>query len=345
MALTLPKLNKNASGEDIDQPFSNEVDGADVEAQSPSSSSNRSTRKKKKMKKKDKNKRDDSLFPTPKQVVTIYSPILHVITQETDPKTGAVSQSPSSPHQSIMSRYVEGVWKGYTASAPAQQQSSAAEGASGSQLKPPRPKIRRIKVKMGSLIIKMLNRLVRENVVGYDRIFISRNATHMMVRILASERTVPILLMRCERIGVGSVVGAAFSTGLEWSMVPSITDEMQTRAATEQPFDLDKVLPAGTSEENLVGADKMKVTIDREVIVDNDEEEDAEEVSISSDDEDEEDLTGEAIQQSGSNDIREDNEVLSKERKAKLGQVRESTKFVCAPVPSILIGILLCTAI
>lgn len=321
MPLPLPKLRKKNSGDDdgdVDHTFSNE---ADVEAPSLFSDAN----KNKNAKKEEDKQADYSFFPTPKQIVSIYCPIVHVITQGIDPESGSVL--PSSPANS----YVGDAWKGYTSAPPSDTSSG------GQPLKSPRrKKIRRVKVKMGSLIIKMLNRLVRENIVGYDRVFISRSATHIIVRILASERTVPILLMRCERIGVGSVVGAAFGCGLEWNMVPNITEEMQTKAATENPFDLATVTRYGSADISLVGGDNKEVAIDKEVginkngEVEGDEDEDAEEVSIGSedDDEDEEEEDVSKVQhektklshRSGSDAARGD-DVLTSERKKKLGQV------------------------
>ena len=187
-------------------------------------------------KKKDKHtKRDQSsLFPNPKQVVTIFSPIVHTITQDVDPVSNQVLESPHSS-------YVDGVWKGFIVSALPKVAAAAntanaantntnANANANTVTTVKRTKKRHLKIKMGTLIVKMLNRLVRERVVAYDRVFLSRTATHLLVRILASERTVPILLMRCERIGVGSVVGAAFGTELEWSMVPRVTEEMQEEA-------------------------------------------------------------------------------------------------------------------
>ena len=271
--------------------------------------------------KKKKSKRSDSsglsLFPNPKQVVTIFSPIVHTIAQEIDP----ASNEPllTSPRSSVLSSYVDGVWKGFTTGTPGDTLATTATTAAAAAATAKRGKKRIIKVKMGTLIVKMLNRLVRDKVVAYDRVFVSRNATHLIVRILASERTVPVLLMRCERIGVGSVVGAAFGTELEWSMVPSVTEEMQEEAIGRAaaviagdgagagagagghgggelagPFSLDRLKFGGgggggvMDEDNVTGANDaveyeqgFKVTMDKEL---KDMEEEDEVVSISSED-------------------------------------------------------------
>jgi len=327
MPLPPPKLKKKDGGDDdddgdIDNTFSDEVD---VEA--PSLVSDTGKNKNKNAEKKDK-KADKSSFPTPRHVVSIYCPIVHVITQDIDPESGSVL--PSSPANT----YVGGPWKGFTSALPSDTSSSTG----GQPLKSPtRKKIRRIKVKMGSMIIKMLNRLVRENVVGYDRVYISRTETHILVRMLASDRAVPILLMRCERIGVGSVVGSVFGCGLEWNMVPNITEEMQTKAATENPFDLATVTRYGSVDTTLVGGGNKEVAIDKEVGInkngeaEGDEDEDAEEVSISSEDDDEDEEEEAASRkrhgktkvsrQSVSSDAAGGEDVLTSAHKKKLAQV------------------------
>ena len=260
-----------------------------------------------------------SLFPNPKQVVTIFSPIVHTITQE----IYAASDEPvpsTSPHGSVLSSYVDGAWRGFTTGATAGPGDTMATIATTATAAAKRTKKRILKVKMGTLIVKMLNRLVHQRVVAYDRVFVSRNATHLIVRILASERTVPILLMRCERIGVGSVVGAAFGTELEWSMVPSVTEEMQDEAIARAvansgmdagsggggggggvgelagPFSLDKLKFGGgggaMDEDNIAGANEeavvyeqgFKVTMDKELKDVQEEEEEDEVLSISSED-------------------------------------------------------------
>ena len=220
------KSEANGGSDDPDdQPFAADEDEEAPPAPPPAPATARLHLPKKK---KDKQHKSDqpSLFPNPKQVVTIFSPIVHTITQDVDPVSNQVLESPHSS-------YVDGVWRGFVVSALPQKAGAAAANAANAanaNTTVKRTKKRHLKIKMGTLIVKMLNRLVREKVVAYDRVFLSRTATHLLVRILASERTVPILLMRCERIGVGSVVGAAFGTELEWSMVPRVTEEMQEEA-------------------------------------------------------------------------------------------------------------------
>ena len=287
----------NANNGKADQPFADAATD-DVEAPPSPTTATPPTKTKKKARISDSSL---SLFPNPKQVVTIFSPIVHTITQEID----AASHEPllTTPHGSVLSSYVDGVWKGFTTgAAPGDTMNTTATAR--------RTKKRILKVKMGTLIVKMLNRLVHQKVVAFARVFISRNATHLIVRILASERTVPILLLRCERIGVGSVVGAAFGTELEWSMVPSVTEEMQEEAIDRAaavvgggvgggdaagPFSLDKLKFGGgggggvMDEDNVTGANDeavvyeqgFKVTMDKEL---KDVEEEDEVLSNSSED-------------------------------------------------------------
>lgn len=105
-------------------------------------------------------------------------------------------------------------------------------------------KKRKIKVKIAAMLIKMINRLVAENIIAHNRVYLTRNSSHILIRILVSERTIPILLTRCERIGVGVVVGTAFGTSIEWCLTPNVTGEMQKNAP---PFSLDMSAAAGTA--------------------------------------------------------------------------------------------------
>ena len=293
-----------ANNGNVDQPFADAATD-DVEAPPSPTTATPPTKAKKKARISDGSL---SLFPNPKQVVTIFSPIVHTLTQEID----VTSNEPllTSPHNSVLSSYVDGVWKGFTTGAPGDTMNTTATATATTTATAKRTKKRILKVKIGTLIVKMLNRLVHQKVVAYDRVFISRNATHLIVRILASERTVPILLLRCERIGVGSVVGAAFGTELEWSMVPSVTEEMQEEAIDRAaavvgggvgggdaagPFSLDKLKFGGgggggvMDEDNVTGANDeavvyeqgFKVTMDKEL---KDVEEEDEVLSISSED-------------------------------------------------------------
>mmetsp|Transcript_18802 Transcript_18802/g.31672 ORF Transcript_18802/g.31672 Transcript_18802/m.31672 type:complete len:248 (-) Transcript_18802:819-1562(-) len=179
---------------------------------------------------------DDITFPPPKQAVVVYTPITYTFTQTTNRET---NESVSSDPQTT---FVKGPWKGFvniiSSNATEHNASSTTTTSTGDN---PTFKKRKVKVRMGAMVIKMVNRLIAENVIAHDRVHLTRSATHVLVRILAGERTIPILLMRCERIGVGVVVGHAFGTSLEWSMTPNATLETQQNVV---PFSLDMLLAA-----------------------------------------------------------------------------------------------------
>ena len=178
---------------------------------------------------------DDITFPPPKQAVVVYTPITYTFTQTTNRET---NESVSGPQTT----FVKGPWKGFvniiSSNATEHNASSTTTTSTGDN---PTFKKRKVKVRMGAMVIKMVNRLIAENVIAHDRVHLTRSATHVFVRILAGERTIPILLMRCERIGVGVVVGHAFGTSLEWSMTPNATLETQQNVVQ---FSLDMLLAA-----------------------------------------------------------------------------------------------------
>ena len=166
--------------------------------------------------------------------------------------------------------------------------------------------------------------------IAHDRVFLTRNTTHILARILVDERTVPILLMRCERIGVGVVVGVAFGTSLEWGMTPVVNLETQRNA---KPFSLDSlrhgplaIEVAEYGNSNKEDAGEIKPTPSQEA---------DEEISLSSDDdveeEDEEEVkalkirgvevsTNGSMTSKGSSKESELLKILSAERKKQLSQ-------------------------
>mmetsp|Transcript_13040 Transcript_13040/g.20235 ORF Transcript_13040/g.20235 Transcript_13040/m.20235 type:complete len:382 (+) Transcript_13040:35-1180(+) len=255
---------------------------------------------------------DDITFPPPKQAVVVYTPITYTFTQTTNRET---NESVSSDPQTT---FVKGPWKGFvniiSSNATEHNASSTTTTSTGGN---PTFKKRKVKVRMGAMVIKMVNRLITENVIAHDRVHLTRNATHVLVRILAGERTIPILLMRCERIGVGVVVGHAFGMSLEWSMTPNVTLETQQNVT---PFSLDMLLAAeGDVPTQAEGGDVEGHMISRSEQTPKDgggeEEEADEEVSISSEEgsDDEKGSSEKVLYNSGKK--------LSSERKKQLSQL------------------------
>jgi uncharacterized hydrophobic protein (TIGR00271 family) len=140
-----------------------------------------------------------ALFPKPRFVFTIYTPNRVTLNNELlDP--GSATQE---------------VWKGCTI------------GGSSTVVKPTvggeEPQGAKIKkyVKMNSLVIKMLNRLIRDTIIQREAIQYSPGEKFVLVQILVAAAVIPTLVMKCERIGVGNVVGQCYVTPLETSLLPS----------------------------------------------------------------------------------------------------------------------------
>lgn len=89
-------------------------------------------------------------------------------------------------------------------------------------------------MKLSSLIVKMLNRLIKDKILPREAINILIGQSHIFVQVLCSSSVLPYLMQRCERLGVGNVVGACFSNPVEASSIPAPGPEMEL-------FDLDKI--------------------------------------------------------------------------------------------------------
>ena len=73
------------------------------------------------------------------------------------------------------------------------------------------------------LLVKMVNRLVREEIIPAEAVSVVAGAQFISIRILVASSAVPIIMLRCERIGVGNVVGTVHACPLETSLVPPAT--------------------------------------------------------------------------------------------------------------------------
>jgi len=173
-------------------------------------------------------------FPTPKHVLTISAPLVHIVQQEkTKEKTDA--------------------WSGFMSPAPTEAS------------------VQRVKIKMAALIVKMLNQLVQQKVIAFDRVVLNFTPTTISVRILAGDSTIPILLMRCERLGIGSIVGFVFVTPVEFSLVPEPPQEIEQRI-----FEMPK------SINNDIEIQFPAPSVHEEKVVANEEEQETDIISISS---------------------------------------------------------------
>jgi hypothetical protein len=220
---------------------------------------------------------EDISFPAPKQAVIIYAPITYTFTQLISRETNLPIQ------QTPQASYVKGAWKDFVRSTQTTAATVVTEAGGVSEEK--KHKRRKTKVKIAAMLIKMINRLVAENIIAHNRVYLARNSTHILIRILVSERTIPILLMRCERIGVGVVVGTAFGTSIEWCLTPNVTGEMQKNAP---PFSLDMAAAAGmAAAPNMEGG--QEVTFGEDMPAEEGDDATDEEVSIDSEEDDSDD--------------------------------------------------------
>ena len=129
-------------------------------------------------------------FPTPKFVFIISAPVLVTVNQE-----DANQSMKDFVHNSFPSL------------------ASSTTGCS--------PK-KKLKIKMRSLIIKMVNNLIRQGLIAYEAIQVLSSAGNVQIRILVAHSMLSVLLERCERIGVGSVVGQCYASPIEFGMLPAI---------------------------------------------------------------------------------------------------------------------------
>jgi uncharacterized hydrophobic protein (TIGR00271 family) len=81
-------------------------------------------------------------------------------------------------------------------------------------------KTKKIRVKMQSLLVKMINRLIREEVLPVEAVTVVTSQTFISIRCLVAPSAVPVIMLRCERIGVGNVTGTVWACPLETSLVP-----------------------------------------------------------------------------------------------------------------------------
>jgi len=81
-------------------------------------------------------------------------------------------------------------------------------------------KKKKIRVKMQSLLIKMINRLIREEIIPVEAVNVVTAETWIAIRCLVAPSAMPVIMLRCERVGVGNVTGTVWAVPLETSLVP-----------------------------------------------------------------------------------------------------------------------------
>lgn len=112
------------------------------------------------------------LYPTPQYVFNIFSP----------------NEITTSENNIAQQNLIKSRWKSF---------------AYDTALTAGNPK--KIRVKLSSLIVKMLNRLIKEKMLPKEAIYILVGQSHIFVQVLCSASALPLLMQRCERIGVGNV--------------------------------------------------------------------------------------------------------------------------------------------
>ena len=154
-------------------------------------------------------------LPPPRYVFSVYSPI--VFTSEADVRSEETEQLYRS------------VWRSYATKEDSSRTRDGSKNKKGDDEPPPSPsgsvtttKKKKIRVRMASLIVKMFNRMISEGILLRERVLITTTASQVFARVLVSDKTVPMLIMRCERIGIGNVVGACWVSPIELAVVPDV---------------------------------------------------------------------------------------------------------------------------
>lgn len=132
-----------------------------------------------------KQKSDD--YPTPQYVFNIFSPKEIVTTDSNIAQQDLIKSRCSNITQQDL---IKSRWKTFTSDAAASTNNDDSK---------------RVRVKLASLIVKMLNRLIKERILPKEAIFILIGQSNILVQILTSSSALPLLMNRCERIGVGNV--------------------------------------------------------------------------------------------------------------------------------------------
>jgi len=161
-------------------------------------------------------------LPPPRYVFSVYSPI--VFTSETDVRSEETEQLYRS------------VWRSYATKEDTCRTPGSAKKKKGNDEPPPSPsgsatstKKKKIRIRMASLIVKMFNRLISEGVLLRERVLITTTSSQVFARVLVSDKTVPMLIMRCEMIGIGNVVGACWVTPIDLAVVPDVASGSNPR--------------------------------------------------------------------------------------------------------------------
>ena len=160
-------------------------------------------------------------FPTPKFVINIYSRRVVVVDKEVADDSGVVETA----WMAHIIKKTGLVVATNAVTATSAVSSAVAEG--GSKTTTSSTKKKKLRVKMQSLLVKMINRLIREDVIPSEAVSIVGGSQFVSIRILVAPSAVPIIMLRCERIGVGNVTGTVHVCPLETSLVPAASNKQE----------------------------------------------------------------------------------------------------------------------
>ena len=154
-------------------------------------------------------------------------------------------------------------------------------------------KKKKIRVKMQSLLIKMINRLIREEIIPVEAVNVVTAETWIAIRCLVAPSAMPVIMLRCERVGVGNVTGTVWAVPLETSLVPPASGKKEIDQWVVLGKNDNVEITATTSQDGASTVPSVgNTTAPTSPIAeeeDAEEYEDAEEVSDSDDNEDDED--------------------------------------------------------
>jgi len=226
-------------------------------------SGKRSKQKQPKQKQPEEGSSATPLYPTPKYVFSIFCP----------------RQITTSKNNIAQQNLIKSRWKSFTFDTASTESN---------------PK--KVHVKLSSLIVKMLNRLIKEKMLPREAINILLGESHIFVQILCSSSALPTLMQRCERIGVGNVyvllvlpidsshylavlrthlifsisVGCCFASPVETALSPS-PGPMELFDLSQIAFASDNLVPSGDTTAKTASVTKV---ISEDDYISSDEEED-----------------------------------------------------------------------
>lgn len=209
-------------------------------------------------------------FPTPKYIFTIYVPNVVTISEDEQKEWDEEEQQEQAGGNSgknnnktrgggrggtKKSPSVKAMWRKTILAEHGSTTMTTGGGAASSTAAGGDPttkkKYKKIRVKMHSLVVKMVNRLVRDNIIQRESVQYVPSTAYVTILILVSPSVLPVLMRKCEYVGIGCLTGQCFAVPLETSAVP---DPKPTTATTGDCIVIDDSKTKKTKKKKETGA-------------------------------------------------------------------------------------------